>query len=179
MSHVGLNDLLDVDQLTDCGLGTRVEATAQPGLWKIIAVSTVFSEILVRNLFADTLISTISVISSHPSVVLLLMTLVIFVLGMAIDTTPLLIMLASPLYEAGTVVGIDPVHLGVVLVMAALIGTVSPPVSILLCLNCGIADIPLNATFRVIWSYLAVMLAVVTLCVLFPRIVLWLPNQFP
>ena len=147
-------------------------------IWAVIAVSTVFSEILVRNLFADSMISAISAVSSQPSAVLLLMTLVIFLLGMAIDTTPLLIMLASPLYEAGTAVGIDPVHLGVVLVMAALIGTVSPPVSILLCLNCGIADIPLNATFRVIWSYLAVMLAVVIVCIFFPNIVLWLPNQF-
>jgi tripartite ATP-independent transporter DctM subunit len=147
-------------------------------IWAVIAVSTVFSEILVRNLFADTMIEVISFVSSNPRSVLLLMTFFIFVLGMAIDTTPLLIMLASPLYEAGTAAGIDPVHLGVVLVMAALIGTVSPPVSILLCLNCGIADIPLSDTFRVIWSYLAVMLAVVVLCILFPDIVMWLPNRF-
>ena len=104
------------------------------------------------------------------------MTLIVFVLGMAVDTTPLLIMLASPLYEAGKLFGIDPIHLGVVLVMAALIGTVSPPVSILLCLNCGIAKIPLSETFRIIWSYLAVMLSVVVLCVVFPKLVTWLPN---
>jgi TRAP-type C4-dicarboxylate transport system permease large subunit len=73
-------------------------------------------------------------------------------------------------------VGIDPTHLGVVLVMTALIGTVSPPVSLLLCLNCGIAKIPLSETFRIIWSYLLVMLAVVLICVLAPSVVTWLPN---
>ena len=145
-------------------------------IWAVIAVSTVFSEILVRNLFSQAIIDTISFVTTDPTGVLLLITLVIFVLGMAIDTTPLLIMLASPLYAAGTVVGIDPVHLGVVLVMAALIGTVSPPVSLLLCLNCGIAGIPLSETFGVIWSYLLVMMAVVVLCVVFPSLVTWLPS---
>jgi tripartite ATP-independent transporter DctM subunit len=147
-------------------------------IWAVIAVSTVFSEILVRNLFSQTIIDTISSVTTDPTGVLLLITLVIFVLGMAIDTTPLLIMLASPLYAAGTVVGIDPVHLGVVLVMAALIGTVSPPVSLLLCLNCGIAGIPLSETFGVIWSYLLVMMAVVVLCIVFPSLVTWLPTVF-
>jgi C4-dicarboxylate transporter DctM subunit len=145
-------------------------------IWAVIAVSTVFSEILVRNLFADTMIDLITFVSANPFVVLFMMTVFIFVLGMAIDTTPLLIMLAGPLHEAGMTVGIDPVHLGVVLVMAALIGTVSPPVSILLCLNCGIANIPLSETFGVIWSYLAVMMGVVVLCIFIPGIVMWLPN---
>ena len=105
-----------------------------------------------------------------------MITVFVFILGMVIDTTPLLIMLASPLYETGMTVGIDPIHLGVVLVMTALIGTVSPPVSLLLCLNCGIAKIPLHKTFKVIWSYLAVMLAVVAACVLIPELVTWLPS---
>ncbi len=145
-------------------------------IWAVIAVSTPFSELLVRNLFAAKIVDGISTIASGPTGALLVMTLIIFVLGMAVDTTPLLIMLASPLYEAGKLFGIDPIHLGVVLVMAALIGTVSPPVSILLCLNCGIAKIPLSETFRIIWSYLAVMLGVVILCVIFPELVTWLPN---
>ncbi len=145
-------------------------------IWAVIAVSKVFAEILVRNQFTTRLLETIAGVTGNPTGVLLLMTLFIFLLGMVIDTTPLLIMLASPLYEAGMVVGIDPVHLGVVLVMSALIGTVSPPVSLLLCLNCGIAKIPLSETFGVIWSYLAVMLGVVLLCILLPGIVTWLPG---
>ena len=48
--------------------------------------------------------------------------------------------------------------------------------SLLLCLNCGIAKIPLSRTFAVIWSYLAVMLAVVLVCILAPAVVTWLPG---
>ncbi len=145
-------------------------------IWAVIAVSKVFSEILVRNLFANRMIEAIAWVTANPLGVMLLITLFVFILGMVIDTTPLLIMLASPIHGAGVAVGIDPVHLGVVLVMTALIGTVSPPVSLLLCLNCGIAKIPLSRTFGVIWSYLAVMLGVVALCILIPGFVTWLPG---
>lgn len=95
---------------------------------------------------------------------------------MAIDTTPLLIMLAKPMYDMAMLVGIDPTHLGVVLVMTALIGTVGPPVSLLLCLNGRIAKIPLSETFLIVWSHLLVMLGVVLICVLVPSVVTWLPN---
>ena len=145
-------------------------------IWAVIAVSKIFSEILVRNLFANRMIEAVSWVTANPVGVLLMITLFVFILGMVIDTTPLLIMLASPIHEAGMTVGLDPVQLGVVLVMTALIGTVSPPVSLLLCLNCSIAGIPLSRTFGVIWSYLAVMLGVVALCILVPDLVTWLPS---
>ena len=145
-------------------------------IWAVIAASKVFSEILVRALFTDSMLEVISTVTTSSTGALLSMMAFTFILGMVIDTTPLLIMLAGPLYDAGTSMGVDPVHLGVVLVMTALIGTVSPPVAVLLCLNCGIAKIPLGATFGIIWSYLAVMLGVVLLCVLFPGLVSWLPS---
>ena len=127
-------------------------------------------------MFAQRMIEAISWVTESPLGVMLLITFFVFLLGMVIDTTPLLIMLASPIHQAGTLVGIDPVHLGVILVITALIGTVSPPVSLLLCLNCGIAKIPLHETFGVIWSYLAVMLGVVAVCILIPELVTWLPG---
>ena len=166
---------LSFGKLTSC---FKRAAYTTAVIWAVIAASSVFSEILVRNLFARRILEAISWITTDPTGVLLTMTLIVFLLGMAIDTTPLLIMLAAPLYKAGTQVGIDPVHLGVILVMTALIGTVSPPVAILLCLNCGIAKIPLSATFRMIWSYLIVMLGVVVLCIIFPGLVTWLPSLF-
>jgi len=145
-------------------------------IWCVIAVSTVFSEILVRENFTDRMLRGILWITSNPSGVLALMVAITFLLGTAIDTTPLLIMLASPLCNAGMMIGIDPIHLGVVLVMAALVGTVSPPVAVLLCLDCGIAKISLHETFGIIWSYLLVMLGVVFLCVFVPPVVTWLPR---
>ncbi len=76
--------------------------------------------------------------------------------------------------ETADLVGIAPIQLGVILVMAALIGTVSPPLSFLLYSKCRVAKIPLRAISRILWSYLAAILAVVALCILLPRSVTWL-----
>jgi len=121
------------------------------------------------------MVTKLSTVSS-PTAILSLMVIFVFLLGMVIDTTPLLIMIASPLHSVGLMAGIDPIHLGVLLTMVALIGTVSPPVSLLLCLDCGIAKISLQETFGIIWSYLFVMLGVVFLCVLYPPLITWLPQ---
>ncbi len=145
-------------------------------IYVIIATTTVFSEILVRQFFAQKLTSFILLLTNNPTGILLIMTIIVFILGMAIDTNPLLVMLAPPFYKVGIMVGIDPIQLGVVLVMGALIGTISPPVSLLLCINCGIAKIPLSKTYRIVWSYLLVMFLVVLAGVLFPVVITWLPN---
>lgn len=142
----------------------------------IISITTVFSEILVRQFFAQKLTGFILSITNNPTGILFLMAVIVFILGMAIDTNPLLVMLAAPLYKVGTFVGIDPIQLGVVLVMTALIGTISPPVSLLVCINCGIAKIPVSRTYRIIWSYLLVMMLIVFLVILFPSIITWLPS---
>lgn len=142
----------------------------------IIAVATVFSEILVRNMFSQKILEFIYSITKNPKGVLALFAFSTFLLGMVIDTTPLLIMLAAPLHDAAMIVGIDPIHFGVILVMSSLIGTVSPPVCVNLCLDCGIAKIPLSKTFGVIWSYLLAMFAVVLICILIPETITWLPS---
>lgn len=142
----------------------------------IISVTTVFSEILVRQFFAQKLTVFILSITNNPTGILFLMAVIVFILGMAIDTNPLLVMLAAPLYKVGTFVGIDPIQLGIVLVMTALIGTISPPVSLLVCINCGIAKIPVSRTYKIVWSYLLVMMLIVFLVILFPSIVTWLPS---
>ena len=147
-------------------------------IYAVISISTVFTEILARQFFAQKLTSAIFQITDNPIGVLFFMAILMFILGMAIDTNPLLVMLAPPFFKVGTFVGIDPIHLGLVMVMSALIGTISPPVSLLLCIDCGIAKIPLSRTYGIVWSYLLIMIFVVIIMVFIPAFVTWLPNCF-
>ena len=57
-------------------------------IWAVIAISTVFAEVLVREDFTTKIIAGIGAITSNPTNVLLLITIIVFILGMAIDTTP-------------------------------------------------------------------------------------------
>lgn len=152
-------------------------AKTTAAIFCIVAVSSVFSEVVTRGLLVEKLRDFLmATMGGHPTLLLGAMVIVALLLGMAIDTTPLLIMVAGPMSYLGSMMGLDPIHVGVVLAMACLFGTLTPPVAVLLALDCGIAGIQVRETFGVLYPYLAVLLGVLFLCVLFPQLVVWLPG---
>jgi TRAP-type C4-dicarboxylate transport system permease large subunit len=73
-------------------------------------------------------------------------------------------------------VGIDPVHLGVLICLNVTLGTIHPPVGTLMFITCGVLDVRISDYTLAILPFLAVQLAVPALLVLFPPLVLTLPN---
>ena len=78
--------------------------------------------------------------------------------------------------------GIDPVYFGVLFVMNAAIGIITPPVGVVLNTVCGVAKVRMEDAIRGIVPFLIAECAVVVLLVLFPAIVTvpvkWLfPNK--
>jgi TRAP-type C4-dicarboxylate transport system permease large subunit len=74
--------------------------------------------------------------------------------------------------------GLDLVHFGVVLNMAVLIGSVTPPVGILLYICCNIAGIEVSKASKIIWPFVGMMMLVLLLCILLPAVVLFIPRLF-
>jgi TRAP-type C4-dicarboxylate transport system permease large subunit len=72
--------------------------------------------------------------------------------------------------------GIDLVHFGVVIVVNAMIGLITPPYGILLFVISAVTQIPLNEIIREIWAFLVVLLVALLAMIMFPDIVLWLPR---
>ena len=73
-------------------------------------------------------------------------------------------------------VGIDPVFFGVIVSMCMSIGTLTPPLGIVMYMMCEIADISVERYTRVILPYLFVLIAVILLMAFLPGIVMFLPN---
>ena len=74
--------------------------------------------------------------------------------------------------------GIDLVYFGVVVVVNCMIGLITPPYGILLFVINGVTGIKLAEMIREIWPFLLALLVALALLVLFPPIILWLPQQF-
>ncbi|MCR4427549.1 MAG: TRAP transporter large permease subunit, partial [Firmicutes bacterium] len=129
-----------------------------------------------RVRFQQVVIDLLFSITSNPSMMLLLICAFLFVLGFFVDVTAMLVMFAAPLSAVGLHLGFDPVHFGVVIVMVALIGAVTPPVGSLLFIGCSIAKIPLKAVLSIIWPFVLTLLLVAVLVSLFPNLVLFLPR---
>ena len=96
--------------------------------------------------------------------------------GTLIDVTPAIILLGAVFGPVAVKVGLDPVHFGVVLVFAMAIGLFTPPVGTTLILSCYMAKTKVISSFMACMPFLFCMLAVLTLMIVFPQIVTFLPT---
>jgi TRAP-type C4-dicarboxylate transport system permease large subunit len=76
----------------------------------------------------------------------------------------------------GTALGFDPIHWGVVMVLAINLAGITPPVGGGIFLCSAMAKTSVQDTSRYIMPFLAVMTAVTLVSLIFPWTILWIPN---
>jgi C4-dicarboxylate transporter DctM subunit len=113
---------------------------------------------------------------SSPSLTLVTIALMTVILGTAMEEVTMLVLMTPILAPIVQAAGIDPVHFGLVFVLATMIGLITPPVGVSMFLVCQIADITVNQFTRaVIRPFLALMVALLVVS-LWSDLVLSLPN---
>ena len=115
-----------------------------------------------------------------PWAILLMMQLSFIIMGMFLDDTAMLVIVA-PLYVPLVVaLGFDPVWYGVLYTITCQIAYITPPFGYNLFLMRALAppDITLPDIYRSIVPFTALMILCLGLIVLFPQIALWLPQNF-
>jgi tripartite ATP-independent transporter DctM subunit len=111
-----------------------------------------------------------------PTGFLLAVNLLFLVLGCFLDTSIMLLVLVPILLPAAKLLGLDLVHLGVVLVVNMMIGLVTPPFGMLLFVINALAGVPLKGMIREAWLFIGVLIVALLLITLVPQTVLWLPH---
>jgi C4-dicarboxylate transporter DctM subunit len=144
----------------------------------VIAQSSVFGRILALEGFPYMITSFLTSFDVSPVVIELMIVGFILFLGLFIEGIPVLIIFAPIFIPVISKIGLDLVHFGVVLNMAVLIGSVTPPVGILLYICCNVAGIEVSKASIIIWPFVAMMMLVLLLCLLFPSVVLFIPRMF-
>jgi len=142
----------------------------------IIATSGLFANVLTRLQFQGLLLDTLLSLSRDPTVVLVLIVVAILALGVFIDVAPLLIMFAAPLAAVAGTIGYDPVYFGVVVVLAATIGAVTPPVGGYLIIASAIARVPIGSTVRPLLPFWGALLASLAVLIAVPQVVTLVPS---
>ncbi|MEM8813130.1 MAG: TRAP transporter large permease [Pseudomonadota bacterium] len=144
----------------------------------LIAMATSFAWLLAWAGFGAAVLDVLGGISSNATIALLLILVFILILGLFIEGIPILIIFTPVLLPVVLGLGIDPVFFGVVLVMAVVIGSVTPPVGILTYICCAIAGITISQAFRGLVPFCAVLIAILLLCATFPAIIMTVPALF-
>jgi len=142
----------------------------------IICAADAFGFYMTLERIAAHAASALSSVTTNPLLMLAMISLLLLLIGMFLESVAALILLTPILAPIGVAVGIDPVHLGLVVVLILTIGAITPPVGTLMFISCGILGVTIEQFTRAVLPLLAAQLVVVALLVCFPELVLTIPN---
>ncbi len=142
----------------------------------LIALSAIFSYGIVLERVPEVIAGWITGATDSLSGVLVLIALVTVVLGFFIDATVLIIMLTSIFLPVVRQLDGDPVHFGIVFIIAATIGNFTPPVGAAMYAVCSIMKCPIGAYTRESLPLFGAVVLVTLLLVFVPGIVLFVPE---
>jgi TRAP-type C4-dicarboxylate transport system permease large subunit len=98
------------------------------------------------------------------------------ILGCLMPALPVLILTLPVIFPTVITLGFDPIWFGVMVVMMAEIGVITPPIGITVFAVAGVSDVPMYTIFRGVFPFWIVELIIVTIIVIFPGLALFLPN---
>ncbi|SNT27729.1 TRAP transporter large permease [Tropicimonas sediminicola] len=119
-------------------------------------------------------------ISDAPSVILMLMILIWFVLGMVIDSTSIILLTVPIFAPLAANMGFDPIAFAIIGIVAIEAGLLTPPLGLCVYTVKGSVNDPeatLARIFRGAIPYWVILLILVALVAVFPGIATWLPSQ--
>jgi len=111
-----------------------------------------------------------------PLYILLMINVFLLIVGCFMEALAAMIILVPVFLPVIQSVGIDPVHFGLVMVLNLMIGTLTPPVGIVLFVVARVAKLPFEVVTRATAPFLVPLIAVLVLITVFPELVLWLPR---
>ncbi|MDP3083602.1 MAG: TRAP transporter large permease [Rubrivivax sp.] len=107
---------------------------------------------------------------------LIIVNILLLVAGMFMEPTGIILILAPILFPIATQLGIDPVHLGIIMVVNLEIGMVTPPIGLNLFVTAGITNMSIMQVVRAALPWTLVLMAFLVLITYVPAITLWLPE---
>jgi tripartite ATP-independent transporter DctM subunit len=142
----------------------------------LLALSAIFGYGIVFEKIPEAISTWLLGLTDSPHLVLVLIVLFILAAGTFMEGSVLIIMLTPIFLPLIAQIGVDPVHFGLVFIIAATIGNFTPPVGGAMFVVCQILRCPIGEYTRESMPFLVAVSAVAVLLVFVPEIVLWLPN---
>ena len=108
---------------------------------------------------------------------LIVVNILLLIAGMFMEPTGIILILAPILFPIAIKLGIDPVHLGIIMVVNLEIGMVTPPVGLNLFVTAGITKMSIMGVARAALPWTMILLLFLVIITYVPAITLFLPNM--
>ncbi|MCR9089148.1 MAG: TRAP transporter large permease [Rhodobacteraceae bacterium] len=165
LRQIGLRDIWDI-------LKSTVLTTAS--IFFLVATATALGQILLFNNVPDQMVDFMTAISDNKYVLLVLIIVLLLVVGTFMDALANILILTPLLLPVVREVGIDPIHFGIVMIVAIAIGFLTPPVGVNLFVGCSIGKISIERLSIAVLPFLASMILALLVLAFVPQISLLL-----
>lgn len=142
----------------------------------IIANALLFGYVLTTERIPQVIAEQIVSMGMAPWQFLVVVNILLLIAGTFMEPTGIILILAPILFPIATQLGIDPIHLGIIMVVNLEIGMVTPPVGLNLFVTAGITGMSILEVVRAALPWLSVLLIFLVIITYVPVLTLWLPG---
>ncbi|TQL40436.1 tripartite ATP-independent transporter DctM subunit [Homoserinimonas aerilata] len=142
----------------------------------IVASASLLGYILARERLPQLLTEFFFTLTDNPTVFMALAAVLMLILGTVIDATAILVLVVPILMPIAVQYGVDPIVLGVMLIISLMIGLLTPPVGTVLFVTAAVSRTRVGEVFKGCLPFIIPSLVIVVLVILFPDAVMWLPG---
>ena len=144
----------------------------------LIGASSGMSWIMTITNIPQTVSATLLGLSDNPLVIMLMINLLLLFVGTFMDMTPAVLIFTPIFLPIAEVLGIDPVHFGIILIANLCIGLCTPPVGTCLFLGCGVGKTTIARVTPFMIPFFIAMFIGLMLISYVPALSMWLPRVF-
>jgi len=142
----------------------------------IIANALILKHVLTEERIPQMITDAMLGASFGPIMFLVVVNVILLIGGQFMEPSGLLVIVAPLVFPIAIQLGIDPIHLGIIMVVNMEIGMITPPVGLNLFVTAGVAGMSVMSVVRAALPWLAIMFVFLILVTYVPFISTWLPT---
>ncbi|MGM8366440.1 TRAP transporter large permease [Virgibacillus sp. W0181] len=144
----------------------------------IVSSGALITKALVLERLPETATDFILNLTTDPILIIITINILLLTLGMFMETISSLILVTPILLPIAAEIGLDPVHLGVIVVLNLMIGMITPPFGISLFTISKVTNVSLWGVFKSLIPQYIPLVVSLLLVSFIPFLSLWIPNLF-
>ncbi|MCA0870277.1 TRAP transporter large permease [Seohaeicola saemankumensis] len=144
----------------------------------IIANALILKHVLTDEQIPQQIAGSMLAAGFGPVVFLMIVNVILLIGGQFMEPSGLIVIVAPLVFPIAIELGVDPIHLGIIMVVNMEIGMITPPVGLNLFVTSGVAGMPMMRVVRAALPFLAVLFVFLLIVTYVPAISTFLPNTF-
>jgi TRAP-type C4-dicarboxylate transport system permease large subunit len=126
----------------------------------------------------QTIAAAMTALTQQPMLIVAMILLFLFVAGLFVESTVLVLLLTPIFLPIVQPLGVDPVHFGILMMTIVTLGSMTPPVGVAMYTVCSLLDTDVGDYVKESVPFVAAVLALVVALIFFPDLVLFVPRAF-